>query len=321
MTPTSCKAVVIHRYGAAEEMRLADVRQPVIRPYQMLVKVFATSLNPIDWKIRQGQVRLLTGNTFPMILGFDVSGEVVQVGDRVTRFRPGDAIYAQLSGLPGGAYAEYAAVSEQVAALKPGNMTHVEAAAVPLAALTALQALRDLGRLEVGQTVLINGASGGVGTFAVQIAKALGADVTAVCRGKNAELVKQLGADRVIDYTRQDFTQEAIQYDIVFDVVGQRSLSNCKPVLQPKGIYITTQPYPKNYWQSLLTRFTSGPSYKVVVVKPSGDDLAYLKVQIEAGRIRSVIDRTYPLSEAAAAHAYSETGRAVGKIVLTIAAD
>ncbi len=312
------KAAIINRYGAADVFQYTEVEQPSLKSNQMLVKVHASSINPIDWKIRKGMLKILTGNRFPMILGFDVAGEVVEIGDRVTRFKPGDTIYARLDQVTGGAYAEYAAVSETVAALKPTNMSYEEAAAVPLAAMTALQALRDEGKLEVGQNVLINGASGGVGTFAVQIAKVLGATVTAVCSSKNRELVKGLGADRVIDYTQQNFTEDTAKYDIAFDVVGHRSLAECKPILQPKGIYITTQPYPGNFLQSFLTALLPGQKYKVILFRSSGSDLADLKEQIEADKIRSVIDCTYPLSDIAAAHAYSETERATGKIVVII---
>ncbi len=249
-----------------------------------------------------------------------MSGEVIAIGSQVTRFAPGQLIYTRLNQLTGGAYAEYAAVSENVAALKPTNMSHAEAAAVPLAGLTALQALRDQGQLKVGQRVLINGASGGVGTFAVQIAKVLGASVvTGVCGSRNLDLVRTLGADSVINYAEQDFTQETTRYDIVFDVIGNRSFSECKAVLQPQGIYVTTQPFPANFLQSFLTSLLPGQKYKVILLKSNSADLVYLTEQIEAGKIRSIIDRTYPLSEIAAAHAYSETERAVGKIVITIA--
>lgn len=309
------KAAIINHYGSPE-FQYTEVEKPQIKPDQMLVRVFATSVNPIDWKIRKGILKILTGNKFPMILGFDVSGEVVEVGESVTQFKRGMSIYAHLNQLPGGAYAEYAAVSEKVAAAKPTNMSHEEAAAVPLAAMTALQAFRDEGNLKLGQKVLINGASGGVGTFAVQIAKVLGAEVTAVCGSSNAELVKSLGADRVIDYKQQNFTNDTVKYDMIFDVVGNSSLTQCKNVLQPNGIYVTTQPYPENYLNSFLTWFTPGQKYKVVLLKSRGSDLAYLKEQIEAGKIRAVIDRTYLLSEMAAAHTYSETQRAVGKIVI-----
>jgi len=313
------KAAVIDRYGSPDVLRYADVDKPVIKADQMLVRVYASSVNPIDWKIRKGLLQFLTGYQFPLILGFDVAGEVVEVGSQVSRFRVGDRIYARLDQLAGGAYAEYAAVAERVAAHKPANMSDEEAAAVPLAGLTALQALRDEGHFAAGQRVLINGASGGVGTYAVQIARVLRASlVVGVCSARNADLVKGLGCDRVIDYQQQDFTQDATRYDVVFDAVGNRSFDDCKRVLQPNGYYVTTQPYPANYVQSFFTAFLPGPKYKVILLKSNTADLEFLKQQIEAGHIRSVIDRTYPLAETSAAHQQGETERTVGKVVITI---
>ncbi|MCW5312571.1 zinc-binding dehydrogenase [Nostoc sp. KVJ3] len=309
------KAVVIRRYGAAEVLQYEDVEQPKIEPTQLLVKVGASSVNPIDWKIRKGMLSLIIGSKFPKILGFDVAGEVVEVGSGVTRFKPGDAIYGSTS-FPGGGYAEFAAIPENLAALKPTNLSYEEAAAVPLAALTALQALRDQGNIQTGQNILINGAAGGVGIFAVQIAKALGAVVTGVSSTKNLDLVKSLGSDRVIDYTQQDFTEDTAQYDIIFDAVGKRSLSETKRVLKPNGVYITTVPNPKVMLEIVLTAFLPGQKAKFLFEKPNAKDLLFLKELIEAGKIRVVIDRTYPLQELAAAHIYSETGRAVGKIAL-----
>lgn len=313
------KAAVIYRYGDPDVFQIEDIERPQISPEQMLVKVFASSINPIEWKMRKGMLKLLTGSSFPITLGFDVSGEVVEMGKQVTRFKPGDLIYARMDQLTGGAYAEYAAVAEKAAALKPTHMTHAEAAAVPLAGMTALQALRDEGEFQPGQAVLINGASGGVGTYAIQIAKVLGAStVVGVCSGKNAELVRDLGADSVIDYTQQDFTQAAAKYDLVFDVVGDRSLSACKAVLQPKGIYVTTQPYPGNYLKSVLSLLWPGQKYKVILLKSKASDLAYLKAQIEAGHIRSVIDQRYPLENIAEAQTYAEAEHTVGKNVIAV---
>ncbi|MEH2076917.1 MAG: NAD(P)-dependent alcohol dehydrogenase [Nostoc sp.] len=309
------KAMVIRRYGATEVLQYEEVEQPKIEPTQLLVKVRASSVNPIDWKIRKGMLSLITGSKFPKILGFDVAGEVVEVGSQVRRFKPGDAIYGSTS-FPGGGYAEFAAVSENVVALKPANLNYEEAATVPLAALTALQALRDQGNIQTGQTVLINGAAGGVGIFAVQIAKALGTVVTGVSSTKNLDLVKSLGADRVIDYTQQDFAEDTAQYDIIFDAVGKRSLSETKKVLKPNGVYITTVPSPQVFLESVLTALLPGQKAKFLFEKPNAKDLLFLKELIEGGKIRAVIDRTYPLQELAAAHDYSETGRAVGKIAI-----
>jgi 2-desacetyl-2-hydroxyethyl bacteriochlorophyllide A dehydrogenase len=313
------KAVFINHYGSTQVLQYGTIETPSINRDQLLVKVYASSVNPVDWKIRAGQLQFLTGYKFPMVLGFDVSGEVVAVGESVTRFQTGDKVYAYLDSLPGGAYAEYAAVSERVACFKPDNMSYEQAAAVPLAATTALQALRDLGQILPGHKVLINGASGGVGSFAVQIAKALKAEVTAVCSTQNVELVKSLGGDRVIDYTVQDFTKDTSFYDIIFDAVGKESFSGCQNILKPNGVYVTTLPDPDSVVQSFLTFLLPGKKSKLIVAQSSGQDLAYLKELIEGGKIRSVIDRTYSLEELAVAHAESEQGHVVGKLVIAVA--
>jgi NADPH:quinone reductase-like Zn-dependent oxidoreductase len=312
------KAVISNGYGSASVLQYTSVEKPIPKTNQLLVKIYATSVNPIDWKIRKGLLKLFTGNKFPMILGFDISGEVVAVGNSVTRFQPGDQIYAYLDSFPGGAYAEYAVVSEQAACLKPSNITHTQAAAVPLAALTALQALRDGGKIQQGHHVLINGSSGGVGSFAVQIAKALSAKVTAVCSTKNIELVKSLGADRIIDYKVQDFTQDKAKYDIVFNTVANQSFSRCKSILKPNGIYLTTLPTAESFVQSFLTSVMPGKKAKLIMVKPSSKDLAYLKELIEVDKIRSLIEQTYPLSEVAKAHSISEQGHVIGKLVISV---
>ncbi|BAY66216.1 alcohol dehydrogenase zinc-binding domain-containing protein [Calothrix brevissima NIES-22] len=311
------KAVVIRRYGSAEVLQYEDVEQPTIKPDQLLVKIHASSVNPVDWKIRKGMLRSLIWKKFPMILGFDLAGEVVEVGSAVTGFQPGDAIYGS-TAVPGGAYAEFAAVPASIVAPKPTNLNYEQAAVVPLAALTALQALRDQGNIQSGQHVLINGAAGGVGIFAVQIAKALGTVVTGVCSTKNLDFVKSLGADRVIDYTQQDFTKDIEPYDIIFDVVGKRSPSQCKGVLKPNGVYITTLPSVESFVQSILTTFLPGQKVKFILEKPNTQDLLYLKELIEAGKMRVVIHRTYPLQELAAAHTESETERAIGKIAIAV---
>jgi NADPH:quinone reductase-like Zn-dependent oxidoreductase len=311
------KAIVIREYGSAEVLRYEDVEQPKIQPDQLLVKVYATTVNPIDWKIRKGMLKFITGSKFPIILGLDLSGEVLEVGSQVTRFKPGDAIYGSVS-VPGGAYAEFAAVSENFAAFKPNNMSYEEAASLPVAALTALQSLRNLGNIQSGQSVLINGAAGGVGTFALQLAKVFGAEVTGVCSTKNLELVKSLGADRTIDYTQQDFTKHTDQYDIILDAVAKRSFASCKPVLKPNGVYITTLPSAEIVVQGVLTTILPGKKAKLIFESPNTKDLTYLKELIEAGKMRAVIDRTYPLQELAAAHAYSESERTVGKIAIAV---
>lgn len=312
------KAVVINQYGSPDVLRYQDVSTPTIKPDQLLVKIHASSVNPVDWKVRQGHLQLISGYNFPKVLGSDLAGEVVEVGGQVTRFRPGDQIYTFLNPLFGGAYAEYAAVPAAIAAYKPENMTYPEAAAVPIAGLTALQGLLDLGQLRPGQKVLINGASGGVGTYAVQIAKVMQAEVTGVCSTANLEFVKRLGADFVIDYTEVDFTQQNIQYDVIFDAVGKQSFSACEKVLQSDGIYISTLPASDIMSATFQTLFFSKQKSKLVLAQPLRRDLDALRKWIEAGKIKSIIDRSYPLSEVSQAHIHSETGRTVGKIVITV---
>jgi 2-desacetyl-2-hydroxyethyl bacteriochlorophyllide A dehydrogenase len=309
------KAVVIREYGSADVLRYEEVEAPTIKPDELLVKVHAAAVNPVDWKIRKGMLKIISGNKFPMILGFDLAGKVLEVGSQVTGFQVGDEIYGSL-GVPGGAYAEIAAVPQKVAAVKATNISFEEAAALPVAALTALQSLRDKANIQPSQSVLINGASGGVGIFAVQIAKALGAEVTAVCSSKNLDFVKSLGADSLIDYTQQDFTKNQVQYDIVFDAVGKQTFDNCKKVLKPNGIYVTTLPNLQNMVAIALTSVFGSQKAKFILAQPNTADLLYLNELIEAGKLRVVIDCTYPLQELAAAHIYSESERAKGKIAI-----
>lgn len=312
------KAIVINQYGSPDVLRYQDIPTPTIKPDQVLVKIHASSINPVDWKIRQGLLQPLSGYNFPKVLGCDLSGEVVEVGETATNWRVGDQVYTFVNPLLGGAYAEYVAVSATNLTYKPQNMTYTEAAGVPVAGLTALQGLLDLGQLRPGQRVLINGASGGVGTFAVQIAVAMNAEVTGVCGTANVEIVKRLGAHTVIDYTQEDFTQQEIQYDIIFDAVGKQSFFNCGKVLKPDGIYISTLPTVDNMGATLQTLFFSNQKCKLVLAQPSRRDLDALRDLIETGKVKTIIDRTYSLSDLAEAHTYSEMGRTVGKIVITV---
>jgi NADPH:quinone reductase-like Zn-dependent oxidoreductase len=313
------KAVIVDRYGSPEVLEYREVPQPIIKPNHLLIKIHATSVNPLDFRIRRGELRIFTGIRKPKtkILGFDIAGEVIQIGKNVKTFKDGDQVFA-LMGLEGGAYAEYIVAPEQSVALKPINMSFEETAAVPLAGLAALQALRDKGKVSTGKQVLINGASGGVGTFAVQIAKALGAVVTGVCSYKNAELVKSIGADEVIDYTTDDFTKRYRTYDIVFDVVAKKSFSDCKRALLPKGIYITTVPNPAFILQSFWTHLWPDKKATFIMVRPSGKDLKLLRALIEAGKVKAIIDKIFSLQEVAAAHAYCEVGHTRGKTIIRI---
>ncbi len=311
------KAAIINQYGSPEVLQIAEIAKPTPKNNQILLKVQATSINPIDWKIRKGMLKFLINQKFPLVLGFDVCGEVVEIGSQVTKFKPGDLVYGMVD-FPGGAYAEYAVISEAAAGFKPNNMTAEEAAAVPLAALTALQSLRDLGGIQPGQKVLINGGSGGVGTYAIQIAKAYQAHVTAVCSTKNLELVKSLGADRALDYTQQDFTISSETYDIIFDTIANKSLGQCNKILHKNGVYITTLPSVRCLGEIFLTSLLPGKKCKIILTKPSGEDMATLKDLISAGKLRSIIDRTWPMTQIATAHQHSEAGHVVGKTVITV---
>jgi NADPH:quinone reductase-like Zn-dependent oxidoreductase len=312
------KAALIDRYGGNEVVEVRDVPQPEPGPDDVLIRVHAAAINPVDWKIRSGMMKIFTGRTFPKILGSECAGEVVATGSRVQRFAKGD----QVIGFPGikrlAAFAEYVCVAEQTTFPKPAKITFAQAATIPIAGITALQALRDQGRLAAGQHVLINGASGGVGTFAVQIAKIFAANVTAVCSGANAELVRGLGADRVIDYICEEFTEGSERYDLIFDAVAKAPFAACKGVLAPKGIYVTTLPTFAVLLNRYLTGYLSSQKARIVMVRPNARDMEWMREQIEAGRIRIVIDREYPLGQIREALAYSEAGKAKGKVVVEI---
>lgn len=312
------KAVAFDRYGSAEELQYRELEKPIAKSNELLVRVRASSVNPVDWKIRQGHLQLLTGFNFPRIVGSDISGVVVEVGREVTQFQPGDEVYTFLNPISGGACAEYAVVPESSAAIKPKNITHAEAAGVPIAGLTALQALRDLGQIQAGNKVLINGASGGVGTFAVQVAKAMNAEVTGVSSTKNIEFIKSLGADFVLDYAEVDFTHQTDKYDIILDAVGTKTFGECEKVLQPEGVYISTLPSLDNLAPMVTSWFISGKKAKLIVANANTSDLGALRELIESDKVEPIVDRTYSLQEVAAAHAYSETGRAIGKIAIVI---
>lgn len=316
---TFMQAVVYTAYGPPEVLELRSFPMPRPKPDEVLLKVKAAAINPVDFKIRQGKVWFLTGFRFPRQLGADVAGEVVAVGRKVRRYEVGDAVYGMLSAPKGGSYAAYAVAPEKYLAPKPPHLSYEKAAAVPMAGLTALQALRDQGRLRSGQRVLINGSSGGVGTFAVQLANVLGAHVTAVCSTRNLDLSRQLGADKVIDYTKQQVTDlPDFSFDLIFDTVGSLPFDKARPLLARQGTYVTTQPGPYAYTQSFLSRLLPGRRIRVVLTKNSRKDLQYLTTLLEAWKIRPVIDAVFPLREIRQAHERSESHRAVGKIVLTV---
>ncbi|MGA2902860.1 MAG: NAD(P)-dependent alcohol dehydrogenase [Candidatus Korobacteraceae bacterium] len=321
------KAIVYYNYGPPDVLKYEEIEKPTAGDDEVLVRVRAASVNPLDWHFMRGTpyfLRIMTGLRRPKVtrLGVDVAGQVEVVGRNVTQFKPGDDVL----GTCRGAFAEYACTSESALVMKPDNVTFEQAASVPIAAFTALQGLRDKGQIQPGQKVLINGAAGGVGTFAVQIAKSLGADVTAVCSTRNGDMVRSIGADRVIDYTQKDFTKSGQLYDLIFDCVGNHSLLACRRVLNPKGIYIAVGG-PSGRWMigplagmitaPVLSRFVS-QNFVTFIAKPSKEDLTILCDLIEAGKVTPVIDQCYRLSEVPEAIRYLEEGHARGKVVITL---
>lgn len=316
------RAIVFDRYGSPDVLQLKEIDVPVPEDNQVLVRVQAASVNPLDWHRMRGQPYLMRageGLTKPKNdgLGADLAGRVEAVGKDVSQFQPGDEVF----GMSIRTLAEYASVSEEGLVLKPANLTMEQAAAVPVGAITALQGLRDKGELQLGQKVLINGAAGGVGTFAVQIAKSIGAEVTGVCSTRNVEMVRSIGADDVIDYTREDFTRGGNLYDLIFDCAGNRSFSDCRRVLKPKGILVVVGAFDRPLLRAVKALLISPfVSQKLVpfLSKRSKEDLILLKELIESGKVTPVIDRRYPLSEVPEAMGYLEARHARGKVVITI---
>lgn len=309
------KAVFIRKYGSNDVVEIGDVPQPRCAAGTVLIKVHAASVNPLDWKVRSGMLRFVTGSTFPKVLGSECAGEVVETGGP-SKFRLVDQVIG-LSGIRSlGAFAEYACLPESTMFAKPAGLSFEEAACIPIAGLTALQALRDHGGIESGQKVLINGASGGVGTFAVQIAKIFGAETTGVCSAANHDLVKNLGADRVIDYKEEDFTKERDRYDVIFDAVAKRSFGECTKALKPMGVYVSTLPSFSGIVNQYFTGFFSSRKARSMWVKPNFADMTWMTSNIGSGRIKVVIDKVLPLDQAKEALAYSESGRVRGKVVL-----
>lgn len=311
------KAAIINQYGNANELHVAEVPKPEYDTHDVLIRVHAVGINPYESKIRQGELKLMLSNDFPKILGGECAGVVEAVGLMVTDLQPGDRVVASL-GLTGGAYAEYTVAKDENVAKLPDDIDFVKAASMPIGAGTALQALRDKGHLRPNDRVLINGATGGVGTFAVQIAKILGGHVTAVCSANGEDLVRQLGADRVIDYTKTDFTQGTEQYELIFDAVGKSSFDACKNVLTEKGVYVTTLPSAKGVLEQVVTIFTNQKA-EVILFTFTREDMDWLLKQVTEGRLQAIIQQTYRLDQMAEAHATSEAGHVQGKLVLEIA--
>ena len=315
------KAIVQTEYGSPDVLQLKEMDKPEVKDDGLLIRVQAAGLNAGDYFSMRGSpwaIRLSLGQQRPKdhILGWDVAGRVEAVGRRVKQFQPGDGVYGATSGT----CAEYAGGAADQFAMKPANLSFEQAAAVPTAALTALQGLRDRGKIQPGQKVLINGASGGVGTFAVQIAKSFGAEVTGVCSTRNVDMVRSIGADHVIDYTQEDFTQSGRSYDLILDNLGSHSFSSYRRVLTPRGVLIPNTGHAgmgyvfKAFMLSLFMRQQGRP----FIAKPNHEDLVAMKELIEAGKVTPVIDKTYPLSETPEAFRYLDTGHARGKVVITV---
>jgi len=315
------KAMIYHEYGSPDNLELAEIEMPAVKDDEELVKVFASSLNWIDLHFLTGTpflARFMAGLFKPknQVLGIDLAGVVEATGASVTRFWPGDAVFGSSRH---GCFAEYASVSEADLLAKPANLTFEEAASVMGAAVTALHALYAPDGIQPGKKVLINGASGGVGTFAVQIAKALGAEVTGVCSTQNLDMVRRIGADSVIDYTREDFTQNGELYDLIFDVVAKRSFSKCKRALKPDGVYVTTEFSPALALEGRLKSMTGNQKMIPLPPKPPNQsDQALIKELLESRKVTPVIDRRCSLSEVPDALSYLEGEHARGKVAVTI---
>jgi NADPH:quinone reductase-like Zn-dependent oxidoreductase len=316
------KAIIINGYGGSDRLQLADRPEPSPAPGEVLVQVRAAAVNPVDWKIRRGDLRWILWLRFPYIPGGDIAGEVVAVGPGVTRFQPGDAVVAFVNMKRGGGYAERAVVPESAAVLKPRSLSFAEAATLPIAGVTALQALRDAGKLREGGSALIHGGAGGVGHFAVPIAKALGAKVTATCGPANVGFVESMGADQVIDYTQEEFPRRPERYDVVFDAVAKSSFPACRHLIKPGGAYVTTLPGSSVlFWgavQSAVGLFGRAPRAKFLMVRPEGTDLEFLGRLADQGRLRPTLALTLPLERAREAQDASQEGHTRGKIVLEI---
>src|SRR5947207_3034066 len=330
---TTMKAVVQDTYGTSEVLELRDIARPEIEDGDVLVRVRAAGVNPGDWAIMGGLPYIARpvyglGKPKNRVRGTDVAGQVEAVGASVTRFRQGDEVFGSSKHL-GGAFAEYAAVSEDALAPKPTNLNFEQAAAVPMAGYVALQALRDHGKVKAGQKVLVNGASGGIGTFAVQIAKTFGAEVTGVCSTRNLDLVRSIGADHVIDYTKADYTKSDQRYDVIYDLVNNRSFAERRRVLKPGGICVlagvggsgmhkeTLFNMAGALTASLRSKFAK-EKFVMFGVDINKKDLGILRDLTESGKIVPALTKTYPVTETAAAYTYLETGHASGKIAITI---
>jgi NADPH:quinone reductase-like Zn-dependent oxidoreductase len=308
------KAALIQQYGGPEVVELADVSSPKPKEDEVVIQVAATSVNPIDWLVRDGAATSFVKVKFPVILGCELAGKVVEVGARVTRLSVGDEVFAMMP-THWGANAERVALAEDLVVKKPAGLTMKEAAAIPVAATTSLRGIVTSAQIRRGERILINGASGGVGLAAVQIAKAHGAIITAVCSRDSFERVKALGADELIDYKTTDFTTGEATYDVIFDCIGNVPYAKCSGVLRGRRVHVTTMPTPKTFIRQFFNPLFGTKVFALLTVG-NGKDLETIKSMIDDGKLKPIVDRVYPFAEIATAHEYSKSGRAKGKIVL-----
>lgn len=310
------RAVIINRYGSAEELQLTEFPIPELKSNEVLVKNYFTTVNPWDYKVRNGSMKLVTGKKFPKILGTESSGVVEQVGVNVKSFKKGDKVIV-LADLKNGTTREFIAVDEKNLILLPQNVSFEEGASLPMAGTTAYNALYEIAKIKAGDNILINGASGGVGILAVQIAKLAGAKVTAVCSTANIQLVEGLGADAIVDYTKQNIYSLNKEFDSIFDTVSVLDFNKSKSILKRGGVMISTLPSPKALLKSFLSSFAS-KKFKVLMIKPTIDVIKILADLVSHSKLKVIIDKEFNLSELPQAHLYSETGRAKGKILIKV---
>lgn len=312
------RAAIINKFGTPEVFEIKDVPVPEVNNEQVMVRMKAASVNPVDWKHRYGNHKWLLGAKFPIILGYDGAGIVEKTGKLVRRFKKGDRVYFRSDKKYGGTYAEYAVTSEKSLCRIPEALSFSEAAAIPLAALTALQALRDKGHIEKGKKVLINGAASGVGHFATQLVKHFQCICYAVASEKHKPLINDLQPDDYFDYTKENYLEKPGKYDIIFDVVGTDNFIRCRKKLNPGGVYITTLPRLKLLGHRFLSIFSMNKKVRTLIMKPLGDDIAFINQLIDNGSFFVHIDKTFRLDEIVQAHQYSEKGHTEGKIVILI---
>ncbi len=308
------KIIIYKTYGPAEVMELTETSIPSPAPDEVLIKVMAAGINPVDYKVRNGSLKFITGKKFPRTPGGEIAGTVEKNGSQSSKFKEGEKVFAMLS-MAGGGYAEYICIKQELLSNFPEQWNFADAAVVPLAGLTALQSLRDKGNIAKGMKVLVNGGSGGVGMFGIQIARAMGTEVTAVCSEKNIDLVKGFGAHHVVDYQKADFTRLTEKFDIILDAVAKSSAGKCSRILKPGGAYVTTVPTPAVMLRQMMNPLRSNKTFGIMC-KPGGKDLDVLADFMREGKIKPFIEKTYTLDQAPIAHKHIETGRVRGKLVI-----